>query len=90
MRFSGMSNGRPVSATISCAAWSCGSKRLRAPQLFRQRVGSYRLAVTERFPCAIYFIWDEANGIVSVRRVLHAKQEHTRVLYGRSRQATEL
>lgn len=35
----------------------------------------YRLAATERFPYAIYFIWDEATGIVTVRRVLHFKQD---------------
>lgn len=47
----------------------------RSPQLFRQRVGSYRLAATERFPYAIYFIWDEARQIVAVRRVLLFKQD---------------
>ncbi|MEI6107729.1 MAG: type II toxin-antitoxin system RelE/ParE family toxin [Opitutae bacterium] len=46
-----------------------------APQLFRPRVRSYRLAATERFPYAIYFIWDEANRVVAVRRVLHFKQD---------------
>jgi toxin ParE1/3/4 len=35
----------------------------------------YRLAATTRFPYAIYFIWDEANAIVAVRRVLHFKQD---------------
>jgi toxin ParE1/3/4 len=47
----------------------------RSPQAFRKRVGAYRLAATERFPYAIYFIWDEAAGIVTVRRVLHFKQD---------------
>jgi plasmid stabilization system protein ParE len=37
---------------------------VQSPQLFR-----------ERFPCAIYFIWDEVAGIVTVRRVLHFKQD---------------
>lgn len=48
---------------------------VHSPQLFRQRIGSYRLAATERFPYAIYFIWDEANRVVAVRRVLHFKQD---------------
>ena len=47
----------------------------RSPELFRQRVGPYRLAATKRFPYAIYFIWDEANRVVAVRRVLHFKQD---------------
>ncbi len=46
-----------------------------SPQLFHARFGSYRLAATERFPYAIYFIWDEVTGIVTVRRVLHFKQD---------------
>ena len=46
-----------------------------SPQVFRQRVGAYRLAATERFPYAIYFIWDEAKGLVTVRRILHFKQD---------------
>mgnify|MGYP002642295215 FL=1 len=47
----------------------------RSPQLFRQRSGPYRLAATERFPYAIYFIWDEINAVAAVRRVLHFKQD---------------
>ncbi len=47
----------------------------RSPQLFRQRFGPHRLAATARFPYAIYFIWDEVNRIVAVRRVLHFKQD---------------
>ena len=47
----------------------------QSPQLFRQRVGLYRLAATDRFPYAIYFIWDEASHVVAVRRVLHFKQD---------------
>jgi toxin ParE1/3/4 len=46
-----------------------------SPQIFRQRVGAYRLAATERFPYAIYFIWDEARDIITVRRILHFKQD---------------
>lgn len=46
----------------------------QSPQLFRKRFGPYRLAATERFPYSIYFIWDEVAGIVTVRRVLHFKQ----------------
>ena len=45
-----------------------------SPQLFRPRHGPYRLAPTQRFPYAIYFIWDEVHHLVSVRRVLHFKQ----------------
>ncbi len=48
---------------------------VQSPQLFRKRFGNYRLAATERFPYAIYFIWDEVTGIVTVRRVLHFKQD---------------
>lgn len=47
----------------------------QSPQLFRQRFGPHRLAAAARFPYAIYFIWDEANQIVVVRRVLHFKQD---------------
>jgi toxin ParE1/3/4 len=47
-----------------------------SPHVFRKRVGAYRLAATERFPYAIYFIWDEAAGTVTVRRVLHFKQDN--------------
>lgn len=51
-----------------------------SPQLFRKRVGPYRLAATERFPYAIYFIWDEATGVITIRRVLNFKQdERTRL-----------
>ena len=47
----------------------------RSPQFFRKRFGLYRLAATQRFPYAIYFIWDEANAVVAVRRILHFKQD---------------
>lgn len=47
----------------------------QSPQIFRQRVGPYRLAATERFPFAIYFIWDERTAMVTVRRILHFKQD---------------
>ncbi len=49
----------------------------RSPQHFRLRSGPYRLAAVERFPYAIYFIWDEANAAVAVRRVLHFKQDRS-------------
>ena len=32
-----------------------------SPQLFRERHGPYRLAPTQRFPYAIYFIWDDVR-----------------------------
>lgn len=46
-----------------------------SPQIFRKRAGPYRLAATERFPFAIYFIWDETNAGIAVRRILHFKQD---------------
>jgi plasmid stabilization system protein ParE len=48
---------------------------VRDPQLFRKRFAHYRLAATARFPYAIYFIWDEAQSRVVVRRVLHFAQD---------------
>ena len=47
----------------------------QSPHLFRPRFRSYRLAATRRFPYAIYFIWNEAAGVVAVRRILHFKQD---------------
>ena len=49
-----------------------------SPQLFRERHGPYRMAPTQRFPYAIYFIWDEDHRLVSVRRILHFKQSVNR------------
>lgn len=46
-----------------------------APHVFRRRFESYRLASIERFPYAIYFIWDEVRGIITIRRILHFKQD---------------
>ena len=46
-----------------------------SPQHFRLHFGPYRLAAVERFPYAIYFIWDESNAVIAVRRVLHFKQD---------------
>ena len=46
-----------------------------SPQIFRHRVGAYLLAATERFPHAIYFLWDEVRGLITVRRILHFKQD---------------
>ena len=57
---------RCVDATISLAQCS--------PQFFRQRHAEHRLAMTPRFPYAVYFIWDEAAHFVSIRRVLHFSQ----------------
>ncbi len=54
----------------------------QSPQIFRQRVVPYRLAATERFPFAIYFIWDERNSLVTVRRILHFKQDRRPRLRG--------
>jgi plasmid stabilization system protein ParE len=44
------------------------------PQIFRQRHGLIRLAMTPRFPYAVYFIWDETDDFISIRRVLHLAQ----------------
>lgn len=46
-----------------------------SPAIFRKRVGPYRLAATARFPYAIYFIWDEVAALITVRRILHFKQD---------------
>lgn len=46
----------------------------QTPQVFRARRGEYRLAPTPRFPYAIYFIWNEAENEVSIRRILHFAQ----------------
>jgi toxin ParE1/3/4 len=46
-----------------------------SPLLFRARFGPYRLAATTRFPYAIYFILNETSGVISIRRVLHFKQD---------------
>lgn len=53
---------RCVDATISLVQ--------RSPQLFRMRHSLHRLAMTPRFPYAVYFIWNESAGIISIRRVL--------------------
>ena len=45
-----------------------------SPQLFRLRHGLHRLAMTPRFPYAVYFIWDEAAHSISIRRILHFSQ----------------
>jgi len=47
----------------------------RMPQIFRQRGRLHRLARTDRFPYAIYFIWEEQQAHVAVRRVLHFAQD---------------
>lgn len=49
----------------------------RNPLAFRLRFGPHRMAMTERFPYAIYFIYDESANFVSVRRVLHFAQDAT-------------
>jgi toxin ParE1/3/4 len=46
-----------------------------ATQIFRKRVGHYRLATPARFPFAIYFIRDEAAALITVRRIIHFKQD---------------
>ena len=49
----------------------------RSPLAFRLRFGFHRMAMTERFPYAIYFIYDESAKFVSVRRILHFAQDAT-------------
>ena len=39
-----------------------------------------RLAMTKRFPFAIYFIWDEVQDTISIRRVLHFARDADRLL----------
>jgi toxin ParE1/3/4 len=50
----------------------------RSPQLFRKRDAEHRLAMTPRFPYAVYFIWNETTHFVSIRRVLHFSQNAPR------------
>jgi plasmid stabilization system protein ParE len=57
---------RCVDATISLIH--------RSPQIFRKRHGPLRMAMTLRFPYAIYFLWDEEARFISVRRILHFSQ----------------
>ncbi len=47
----------------------------RQPLAYRLRDRLHRLAMTERFPYAIYFIYDETANFVSVRRILHFAQD---------------
>ena len=47
----------------------------RRPLAFRLKLGMHRMAMTERFPYAIYFIYDESSKNVSIRRILHFSQE---------------
>jgi len=54
----------------------------RMPQIFRRRGPLHRLAKIERFPYAIYFIWEEPQAHVAVRRILHFAQDATRALPG--------
>ena len=53
---------------------------VRNPRLFRQRGPLHRLARTDRFPYAIYFIWEEGASHVMVRRVLHFSRNADRAL----------
>ena len=47
----------------------------RMPQIFRQRGALHRLARIDRFPYAIYFVWEEPQAHVADRRVLHFAQD---------------
>ncbi len=48
-----------------------------SPQLFRRRRGQMRMAMTPRFPSAIYFLWDESTHLISIRRILRYSQDAT-------------
>ncbi len=50
----------------------------RMPHLFRQRGTLHRLARIDRFPYAIYFVWEEPQAHVAVRRILHFAQDSRR------------
>ena len=50
----------------------------RLPHIFRQRGPLHRLAKIDRFPYAIYFIWEDSQAHVAVRRVLHFAQDAER------------
>jgi len=49
---------------------------VHSPLIFRTRLGEYRLAMTPRFPYAIYFIYDAGTNNISIRRILHFAQNH--------------
>jgi plasmid stabilization system protein ParE len=50
----------------------------RVPRIFRLRGPLHRLARIDRFPYAIYFVWEEERAHVAVRRVLHFAQDASR------------
>lgn len=52
----------------------------RMAQLFRQRGPLHRLAKIDRFPYAIYFIWEQQEAHVAVRRILHFAQDADQAL----------
>ncbi len=47
----------------------------RLPQIFRRRGDLHRMAKIDRFPYAIYFIWEEDEAHIAVRRILHFAQD---------------
>lgn len=72
------------SAGLSHEFLRCIEARLnlitRVPQIFRLRGPLHRLAKIDRFPYAIYFVWEESQSHVAVRRVLHFAQDSNRSL----------
>jgi hypothetical protein len=44
----------------------------------RNLTALHRLARIDRFPYAIYFVWEEPQDHVAVRRVLHFAQDTSR------------
>lgn len=53
----------------------------RMPEIFRRRGTLHRMAKIDRFPYAIYFIWEEAEAHVAVRRVLHFARDARGALF---------
>ncbi len=47
----------------------------QSPLIFRKRIGAYRLAMTPRFPYAVYFIYDATRDAISIRRILHFSRD---------------
>jgi plasmid stabilization system protein ParE len=47
----------------------------RKPQAFSVRDASHRMAMLDRFPYSIYFLFIPEREVVSVRRVLHFRRD---------------
>ncbi len=60
----------------------------RMPQILRRRGPLHRLARIQRFPYGIYFIWQEQDAHVAVRRILYFAQDARNVLARSMKPAT--